>query len=214
MIHLFYLSTCLWPVWPCSCPCIPNRWLTPCTTWATKCDPLSELISLGTPNRGIISCTKALTTSLALFVLQGKASGHPEKVSVRTRSHLCPPFLGNSEKSICHTSPGTDPLGIAPVFSLRVALGLFLRQISQVEVTSSIVSFSSDAITLSFKRLCKASAPQCVLECSLWINNFNSFLVMTMRSFMLAHPSDPICPFSSCIHFKSSVSYGGVFFHP
>jgi len=58
-------------------------------------------MSIGTPNLGIISFSNILTTSLALLVQQGKASGHPENVSINTNKYLNPFCLGNSEKSTC-----------------------------------------------------------------------------------------------------------------
>lgn len=144
---IFFTCALAWGLYVvCSCYCILNSWLTPCITWATKCDSLSELIFWGTPNRGIISCTKALTTFSVLFY-KGKLLAILKKCLWELKDLL---FLGNLEKSICYTSPGKALLVIVPVFSVTVVLGLFLRQILQVEITSSIVSFNFDAITLSF----------------------------------------------------------------
>jgi len=54
---------------------------------AIKCQPLSDEITTGTPNLGISSCNSTLVTSLALLDQQGNASGHPEKVPVKTSSY-------------------------------------------------------------------------------------------------------------------------------
>jgi len=61
---------------------------------AIKCDPRSDEITAGTPNLGIIFCNSTLVTSLALLVREGNASGHPEKVSVKTNRYRNPLFLG------------------------------------------------------------------------------------------------------------------------
>lgn len=73
---------------------------------ATKWETLAEDTPAGTLNVGVISLSNTLITSLALLVLVGKASGHPEKVSVRIKRYRYRPFLGSSEKSICLCCPG------------------------------------------------------------------------------------------------------------
>ena len=90
----------------CNSQSIPKSLLTCWMILAIKCQPLSDEITAGTPNLGIISCNSTLVTSLVLLVRQGNASGHPEKVSVKTSRYRNPPFLGSSEKSICHCCPG------------------------------------------------------------------------------------------------------------
>lgn len=53
------------------------------TCWvssAVKCGPLSDDITDGTQNFGIILFSNTLDISLALLVLHGNAPGHPEKV--------------------------------------------------------------------------------------------------------------------------------------
>ena len=54
--------------------------------------PWSEDIVAGTLNLGITSCSNTLVISLALLVLQGNASGHPEKVLISTYNET-PLFL-------------------------------------------------------------------------------------------------------------------------
>jgi len=61
---------------------------------AIKCDPGSDEITAGTPDLSIIFCNSTLVTFLALLVRQGNASGHPEKVSVKTNRYGNPLFLG------------------------------------------------------------------------------------------------------------------------
>jgi len=80
-------------------------------------------------NQGIIAFNNILTTSLALFLQQGKASGHPENVSARTSSYLCCLHFGNSEKSICQYSLGAVPLFTSPTGGFLWILGLFTQQI-------------------------------------------------------------------------------------
>lgn len=71
---------------------------------------LSLWINSGNPYLGMISFNKALVTSLALSVLEGKASTHPVKVSMNTRRYLTfPEARGIIIKSTCQSSQGAAP---------------------------------------------------------------------------------------------------------
>lgn len=97
-IKWFIFST--WPL-PCglygvyNCQSIPSTLLTCWVSSAVNCGPLSDDITEGTPNLGIILFNNTLDTSLALLVLHGNAPGHLEKVSVSTNI----PFLGSLKKT-------------------------------------------------------------------------------------------------------------------
>lgn len=54
-----------------------------------------------TKSPGWYNLSLIFTTSLVLFVWQGKASAYPENVPTNTRRYLYPFCLGNSEKPIC-----------------------------------------------------------------------------------------------------------------
>lgn len=69
-----------------------------------KWGPLSAASPPGIRNLEIISVSKNLITSLALFVWRRNASGHPEKVSANTNDYVYPLGFSNSEKLICQYS--------------------------------------------------------------------------------------------------------------
>lgn len=69
----------------------------------TKWGPLSDEIPSGTQNLGI-SFNNTITTSLALLVWHGKASGRSEKVSTITNKYLYYSHLYNSENQFASSS--------------------------------------------------------------------------------------------------------------
>ena len=63
-------------------------------TWATKAGPLSDPITCGILNQGMISFKTFLATTMAVSFLVGMASVHLEKVSTKTRRYLFPYLVG------------------------------------------------------------------------------------------------------------------------
>ena len=107
----------------------------------TKAGPLSLWRVLGSPNWGIISLRRTLTTWEAFSVRVGYASTHPEKVFTHTNRYLkFPGIWGIWVKSICQSSVRQVPLCWVPIWGgLTTVLGLFLAQIIQFRVTRWMV---------------------------------------------------------------------------
>lgn len=164
----------------------------------------SEDMVAGTPNLGIISLRSTFVTSWALLLWAGKASRQPEKVSVSTKRHLYLPFLGSSEKSICHYCSGRLPFPIVPKLGLLVVWGWLWRQSLHCFVISITVVYRLHPTIRLFKLSYRASAPQCALLCSSWtiFHNIHSGTTIcpSGRTYILFFS----CAFKSWASFKSS----------
>jgi hypothetical protein len=72
--------------------------------------PLSDWIEVGRPKHGMISVPRIEARVEALFLVMGKASTQPKKVSTSTRRYLVLFIEGIWVKLVCQSMVGIDPL--------------------------------------------------------------------------------------------------------
>ncbi|KAG8539934.1 hypothetical protein GDO81_020105 [Engystomops pustulosus] len=92
----------------------------------------------GSPNLQKISLTNFLAAALAVALVVGKASGHPEKRSMHTSTYSYVPLFGSWMKSICSLWKGYSGLGVTFCGVFTTLPGLWRAQ--TIQASTSLVT--------------------------------------------------------------------------